>query len=48
MVVARNAEVYTPFDHSIVVEDPGVQSSEEGSDLHSPTFEVPVPQDGKS
>ncbi|KAJ3554349.1 hypothetical protein NM688_g3153 [Phlebia brevispora] len=44
----RNANVYTPYesqDPALVIDDSGVQSSEEGSDLHSPTFEVPVPQD---
>lgn len=49
MVVARNADLYTPFEsqeHGLVIDDTGVQSSEEGSDLHSPTFEVPVPQHG--
>lgn len=48
MVVARNTELYAPFEQSLLIEDPGVQSSEEGSDLHSPTFEVPVPQDSTS
>lgn len=48
MVAAANAELYTPFPPSLVIED-GVQSSEEGStsDIHSPIFESAYPQDGK-
>lgn len=48
MVAAANAELYTPFPHSMLIED-GVQSSEEGStsDIHSPVFESVYPPDGK-
>ena len=48
MVAAANADLYTPFPPSLVIED-GVQSSEEGStsDIHSPIFEAAYPQDGK-
>ncbi|KIP09470.1 hypothetical protein PHLGIDRAFT_126340 [Phlebiopsis gigantea 11061_1 CR5-6] len=47
MVAAANAELYTPFPHSMLIED-GVQSSEEGStsDIHSPVFESVYPPDG--
>ena len=38
MVASSNGELYTPFPHMQVIEE-GVQSSEEGSDLHSPTYE---------
>lgn len=48
MVAATNADLYTPFSHSLFIED-GVQSSEEGStsDIHSPVFESAYPPDGK-
>ncbi|KAH9940377.1 uncharacterized protein BXZ73DRAFT_88637 [Epithele typhae] len=38
MVASSNGDPYTPFPHLTVIED-GVQSSEEGSDLHSPVYE---------
>ena len=40
MVASSNGDLYTPYSHHIhhVMEE-GVQSSEEGSDLHSPIFE---------
>ncbi len=38
MVASSNSDLYTPFPHMPVIEE-GVQSSEEGSDLHSPVFE---------
>ncbi|EJF65212.1 hypothetical protein DICSQDRAFT_166265 [Dichomitus squalens LYAD-421 SS1] len=40
MVASSNGDLYTPFPHMHMVEE-GVQSSEEGSDLHSPIFEAP-------
>lgn len=45
MVAAANAELYTPFPPSLVIED-GIQSSEEGStsDIHSPIFEPAYPE----
>ena len=39
MVASSNGDLYTPFPHMPVIEE-GVQSSEEGSDLHSPVFEA--------
>ena len=39
MVASSNGDLYTPFPHMSVMEE-GVQSSEEGSDLHSPIFEA--------
>ncbi|KAI0058726.1 hypothetical protein BV25DRAFT_1810152 [Artomyces pyxidatus] len=38
MVASTNNELYTPFPRGITLEE-GFQSSEEGSDLHSPVFE---------
>ncbi|KAK7692152.1 hypothetical protein QCA50_003771 [Cerrena zonata] len=46
MVTALHGDLYTPFPHSQIIEE-GFQSSEEGSDLHSPIFEVPYPQDAR-
>ena len=40
MVASSNGDLYTPFPHMPIVEE-GVQSSEEGSDLHSPIFDAP-------
>ncbi|RPD58663.1 hypothetical protein L227DRAFT_587060 [Lentinus tigrinus ALCF2SS1-6] len=37
MVASSNGDLYTPFPHMI---EEGIQSSEEGSDLHSPVFEA--------
>lgn len=45
MVTALHGDLYIPFPHSQLIEE-GFQSSEEGSDLQSPIFEVPYPQDG--
>ncbi|KAI0074422.1 hypothetical protein K474DRAFT_1601483 [Panus rudis PR-1116 ss-1] len=44
MVAAPSGDLYAPFPRSQTIEE-GFQSSEEGSDLHSPVFEVPYPQD---
>ncbi|KAI0769420.1 hypothetical protein BD413DRAFT_477518 [Trametes elegans] len=38
MVASANGDLYTPFPHMPVIEE-GVQSSEEGSVLHSPIYE---------
>ncbi|KAG6335686.1 hypothetical protein ID866_3392 [Astraeus odoratus] len=43
MVASTNGDVYTPFPHTIIVED-GPQSSEDGSGLHSPIFGAQFPQ----
>ncbi|PIL36283.1 transcription factor [Ganoderma sinense ZZ0214-1] len=40
MVASSNGDLYTPFPHMPIIEE-GVQSSEEGSDLHSPIFDAP-------
>lgn len=45
MVTNTNGDLYQPFRRLPVVEE-GFQSSEEGSDLHSPIFEGPYPQEG--
>lgn len=46
MVASSNGDLYTPFPHMSGIEE-GVQSSEEGSDLHSPIFEASyATQDG--
>lgn len=45
MVAAPTGDLY--FPRGPVTEE-GFQSSEEGSDLHSPIFEVPYPQEGAS
>ena len=39
MVASSNGDIYTPFARPMTVMEEGVQSSEEGSDLHSPIFE---------
>ncbi|CAL1706066.1 unnamed protein product [Somion occarium] len=47
MVAAlHGGDLYTPFPATQIIEE-GFQSSEEGSDLHSPIFEVPYPQDAR-
>ena len=38
MVASSNGDLFTPLPHMTVMEE-GIQSSEEGSDLHSPVFE---------
>ncbi len=45
MVAAPPGDLYTPFPRGHPIEE-GFQSSEEGSDLHSPIIEVPYPPDG--
>lgn len=45
MVTSANGDIYHPFHRLSIVEE-GFQSSEEGSDLHSPIFEGPYPQEG--
>ena len=44
-MVTNGGDIYHPFHRTTVVEE-GFQSSEEGSDLHSPIFEGPYPQEG--
>ena len=39
MVASANGDLYTPFPHMPIIEE-GVQSSEEGSVLHSPIYEA--------
>lgn len=47
MVAAPTGDLYAHFPRAPVTEE-GFQSSEEGSDLHSPIFEVPYPHEGAS
>lgn len=42
MVAAPPGDLYTSFPRGPQIEE-GFQSSEEGSDLHSPIIEVPYP-----
>ncbi|EMD33836.1 hypothetical protein CERSUDRAFT_117900 [Gelatoporia subvermispora B] len=44
MVATAHGGLYAPYSRMPVFEE-GFQSSEEGSDLHSPTFEAPYPQE---
>ncbi|OCH89059.1 hypothetical protein OBBRIDRAFT_733272 [Obba rivulosa] len=44
MVAAAHGGLYPPYPRVPIFEE-GFQSSEEGSDLHSPTFEAPYPQE---
>jgi hypothetical protein len=44
MVVSANADLYSPFPHSLSVDEgPQSTSSEEGSGLHSPVLGPPFP-----
>ncbi|KAI0929798.1 hypothetical protein AcV5_006666 [Taiwanofungus camphoratus] len=47
MVASANGEVYTPFARVPIIEE-GFQSSEDGSELHSPAYEGSYPPDGAS
>lgn len=42
MVAAPPGDLYTPFPRGHPIEE-GFQSSEDGSDLHSPIIEAPYP-----